>query len=225
MSQSISKSIPVHIVLPEMLMALGIRAALCTHAMLDVRILPVRDGDVPVVKDGVVVTNYHHGLQLVRRARADARTVGASAVHVLVMSARDREHEIRFALEEGVRGYLPVSCPPPELTEAVLSLSRGRRHLSAVAAARMADSLGRESLTLREQQVLALLACGECNKLIARQLHITIGTVKSHVKSIMHKLDASSRAKAVSIASARGLIEIAGLMAASECPDQDMHFA
>jgi DNA-binding NarL/FixJ family response regulator len=225
MNPTPSAFIPVHIVLPEMLVALGIQTALSNHDRLDVRIVPCGDDEVPGLDGGVIVTDYHRGLQFVRRARACPRTANAPPVRVLVMSARDREHEIRLALEEGVHGYLPVSCPPPELAEAILTLSRGLRYLSAVVAARMADSFGREALTLREHEVLALLACGECNKLIARRLDIAVGTVKSHVKSIMHKLDASSRAKAVSIANERGLVEVAGFAAASERLDRHTHFA
>jgi DNA-binding NarL/FixJ family response regulator len=73
----------------------------------------------------------------------------------------------------------------------------------------MADSLTREALTAREAEVLDLLACGQCNKSIARQLDIAVGTVKAHVKAIMAKLDASSRTQAVSVAAQRGLVSLA----------------
>jgi DNA-binding NarL/FixJ family response regulator len=225
MSLTISHPTPVHIVLPEILVAIGIKAALCSQTTLDVRIVACVGTGVPEVENGVIVTDYHRGLQFVRCARACPRPAAGLPVPVLVVSARDREHEIRFALEEGVHGYLPVSCPPTELADAVLALSRGLRYLSAVVAARMAGSFGRQALTLREHEVLALLACGECNKLISRRLDIAVGTVKSHVKSIMHKLDASSRAKAVSIATERGLVEVAGFAAVSERPDRQTHFA
>lgn len=50
------------------------------------------------------------------------------------------------------------------------------------------------------------MACGQCNKSIARDLRIAVGTVKAHVKAIMSKLEASSRTQAVSVAVQRGLV-------------------
>ncbi|MNY29179.1 Transcriptional regulatory protein LiaR [compost metagenome] len=65
-----------------------------------------------------------------------------------------------------------------------------------------------EQLTLREDQVLRLLARGQCNKTIARQLGIAVGTVKTHVKGVLAKLGASSRTEAASIAAEKGMVEI-----------------
>ena len=86
-------------------------------------------------------------------------------------------------------------------------MANGLRYVSRSVAQRMADSLARTSLTLRETEVLSLAAGGESNKAIARDLAIKSGTVKSHMSSIMSKLGASSRTHAASIAAARGLVE------------------
>ena len=71
----------------------------------------------------------------------------------------------------------------------------------------MADSLTRATLTSRETEVLSLVAAGQPNKIIARQLRIELGTVKSHMSAIMAKLGASSRTHAARIAASRGLVE------------------
>ena len=144
----------------------------------------------------VVVTDYAGG---VRRAARGPR--------VLIVTPNDREHEIRIALESGVHGYLLLGRPVDELTEAVHTLGRGLRYLGLEVSQRMADSLTREQLTGRETQVLRLLARGLCNKSIAQQLDIGLGTVKAHVRGILAKLEASSRTEVVSIAVQRGLIE------------------
>jgi len=144
----------------------------------------------------VVVTDYAGG---VRRAARGPR--------VLIVTPNDREHEIRIALESGVHGYLLLGRPVDELTEAVRTLGRGLRYLGLEVSQRMADSLTREQLTGRETQVLRLLARGLCNKSIAQQLDIGLGTVKAHVRGILAKLEASSRTEVVSIAVQRGLIE------------------
>jgi DNA-binding CsgD family transcriptional regulator len=59
----------------------------------------------------------------------------------------------------------------------------------------MADSLTRASLTSREIEVLRIVVTGESNNSVARQLHIEVGTVKSHVSAIMTKLGATSRTR------------------------------
>ncbi|MES1265836.1 MAG: response regulator transcription factor, partial [Variovorax sp.] len=62
-------------------------------------------------------------------------------------------------------------------------------------------------LTEREEQILKLLAEGKSNRAIGQTLHITESTVKSHVKSLFVKLDATSRAEAIALAARRGLVK------------------
>ena len=64
------------------------------------------------------------------------------------------------------------------------------------------------ALTQRELDVLALMAEGASNKLIARQLGISVHTVKFHVGSLLDKLDATGRTDAVAHAARRGIIEL-----------------
>lgn len=61
-------------------------------------------------------------------------------------------------------------------------------------------------LTRRECEVLQLIAIGHCNKTIARDLGISVETVKSHVKNILAKLGAKARTHAVALATRRGLL-------------------
>lgn len=64
------------------------------------------------------------------------------------------------------------------------------------------------ALTQRELDVLALMAEGASNKMIARQLSISVHTVKFHVGSLLDKLDATGRTDAVAHAARRGVIEL-----------------
>ncbi|BAL79094.1 response regulator transcription factor [Bradyrhizobium cosmicum] len=64
------------------------------------------------------------------------------------------------------------------------------------------------TLTQRELDVLALMAEGASNKMIARQLGISVHTVKFHVGSLLDKLDATGRTDAVAHAARRGVIEL-----------------
>lgn len=190
----------------EPLLAVGLAAALRSVPGLAVTahgIEPASAGGRPV---DVVVTDYLAGMELA----ASQRQGGAgplAAARVMIVAAQDRENNVRRALEAGVHGYLLLGSSLDELACGVQALARGSKYLSMEVAQRMADSLTHEALTAREADVMRLLARGDCNKTIARRLDIAIGTVKTHVKSIMAKLDAASRTQAVTIAARRGLVD------------------
>jgi DNA-binding NarL/FixJ family response regulator len=186
----------------EPLIAVGLAAALQQCPGLAVQ---VHGGDgLPAEGADVIVADYQDGIQLA--SAASAKGPGRKAARVLVMTGQDREHDVRQALEAGVHGYLLLGCPIHELIAGVSALGRGSRYLCLAVAQRMAESLTREALTPREADVLGLLVRGHCNKSIAKELAIAVGTVKAHVKAIMGKLEASSRTQAASVAVQRGLI-------------------
>jgi DNA-binding NarL/FixJ family response regulator len=153
----------------------------------------------------VIVADYDSGLAASEQMRRDRNI---HAPFVLIVTELDKEWDVRMAMDSGVHGYLLQGCSPEELVKAVRMLSKGMRYLSESVTRCVADSLSRESLTNRENDVLQLLAKGCCNKLIARALGIGVGTVKTHVKGLMSKLNATARTHAVAIAAQRGLIRI-----------------
>ena len=121
------------------------------------------------------------------------------------------------ALRAGVRGVLPRDATPDEIVAAVEAAAVGLVTLPAelaanVAAAARPASTARptaptsQPLTRREIEVLGMLAEGLANKNIAARLGISEHTVKTHVASILMKLDAFSRAEAVAIGARQGLI-------------------
>jgi DNA-binding NarL/FixJ family response regulator len=187
----------------EPLIAVGLASALRQVSGFSVQ---MHGGDgLPAQPVDVIVADYQDGLQLV--SAPGMRPPNLKSARVMVLTAHDREHEVRQALEAGVHGYLLLGCPIQELIAGVYALGRGSRYLCLAVAQRMAESLTREALTPREADVLRLLVRGQCNKSIAKQLDIAVGTVKAHVKAIMGKLDASSRTQAASVAAQRGLID------------------
>lgn len=188
------------------LLALGLGAVLGALPGLDVRRATGADGE-PDVAVHVLLTDYAGALRHLAGLRCHAVPRALAGARVLVAGASDREHDVRRALEAGVHGYLPLGCGVDELAAAVQALGRGGRYLSMTVAQRMAESLTHEALTARETEVLTLIVRGRCNKTIARELAIAVGTVKAHVKAIMAKLDATSRTHAASIAARRGLVE------------------
>lgn len=154
----------------------------------------------------VIVADYEQGLAAASRpARAaDGRPC---APKVLVFTSRCSEADVRFALRAGVLGYLVQGCTPQDAIQAARSVHRGARYFCPLATERMASSLAHSALTTREVEVLDLLANGLSNKLIARQMNLTVGTVKSHVGAILGKLGSTSRTQAVVVAAGRGLVQ------------------
>lgn len=149
----------------------------------------------------VVVTDYCDGMQ---RAQQSAGMPGAAAI--LVVTQREREWDVRSALAAGVQGYVLQSCSAEQLKMAVELLACGQRYVTPELNRYVADRSARSSLTGRETDVLQLLAQGYCNKTIARELGIGVGTVKTHVKGVFDKLGATARTHAVALATQRGMV-------------------
>jgi DNA-binding NarL/FixJ family response regulator len=186
----------IHVQHADPAMSIGLHAILLAHGEWRVT-LESRD---PGAGGGaaVLVADYAAGVELARRADTAAR--------VLIVTQLDKESQVRKALADGVAGYVLQSCSPDELAEAVRRLAAGRSYLGKAIASYAADGRSRIALTGRETEVLQLLAEGCCNKSIARRLGIGVGTVKTHMKGLMHKLDATARIHVVAVAARRGLI-------------------
>ncbi|MFC0253118.1 response regulator transcription factor [Massilia consociata] len=197
----------VHIMHADPIVTIGLHAVLAEHPGLRVT-THLRHPEAQRAAR-VLVTDYDTGVALARQPAGLGQLPG-----VLVVTSFDKEWEVRLAMDAGVAGYLPQSCAPDELSHAVGLLARGQRYLSESMTRSVADSLTREALTGRETDVLQLLAQGCCNKSIARKLGIGVGTVKTHVKGVMNKLDATARTHAVVVATQRGLIRPGGGAAA-----------
>jgi DNA-binding NarL/FixJ family response regulator len=127
-------------------------------------------------------------------------------VRVIVVTSDQREVSIRRAIEAGVKGYLPLSSTLVSIVHAVRSVVAGGTAIDPLAATKMLESIQGNSLTGREHQVLRLIGLGLGNKAIANKLGITVGTVKSHVKQVLAKLEVASRTQAAMLAQRRGLL-------------------
>lgn len=143
------------------------------------------------------------GVEAIRRIRASDPTSA-----VIVLTTYDGDEDIYQALKAGARGYLPKDTEPAELFVAIRSAGSGKTYLPPTIASKLLERLNAETLTDRELEIVQLLVKGHSNKVVARHLGITEGTVKTHVKSVLGKLDATSRTEAVSIALRRGLARI-----------------
>ncbi|CAL9522451.1 Transcriptional regulatory protein LiaR [Streptomyces sp. enrichment culture] len=142
-------------------------------------------------------------------AEATARiTARPGAPRVLVVTTYDSDADTLPAIEAGATGYLLKDAPPEDLAAAVRTAAAGRTTLAPAVADRLMHRLRTPgtSLTRRETEVLALVAEGLSNQAVAHRLHLTEGTIKSHLARVYAKLGVDSRTAAVATATGLGLI-------------------
>jgi len=129
-------------------------------------------------------------------------------IHVLVLTSADQDRIVLEAMEAGAVGYLLKDTDVHDLRRAIRSTSSGERYISPRLAGRLINELNcpdkGTSLTGREEEILQLLAKGYSNKEIATALQIGLPTVKTHVSTILGKLQVSSRTQAALLAKAQG---------------------
>jgi DNA-binding NarL/FixJ family response regulator len=132
-------------------------------------------------------------------------------VQVLVLTTYDTDSEIVRAVEAGATGYLLKDVPREELFRAVRLCAKGEAVLSPPVAARLLGRMrgpSQENLSVRELEVLALVAKGLSNKEIARKLKISEATVKTHLLHTFEKLGVDDRTAAVTVALERGILHL-----------------
>ncbi len=121
---------------------------------------------------------------------------------VVLTSATDDEHLVR-AIRAGATSYLLKTATADQVIAAVRDAAAGTANLSPVLLTRLTQALHRppapdplQPLSRREREVLRLIARGHSNRQIARELGIGVQTVKTHVSSILTKLDLEDRVQA-----------------------------
>ncbi|MGV9701299.1 response regulator [Streptomyces sp. NPDC003483] len=127
---------------------------------------------------------------------------------VLVLTTYDTDADVTRAIGAGATGYLLKAERPEELFAAIHAAAQGRTTLSAPVAGRVLAGLRspRPTLTDRERDILAQLSRGLGNRDIAKALHISEATVKTHLGRIYGKLGVDTRAGAVAVAKERRLL-------------------
>lgn len=136
---------------------------------------------------------------------------------IVILTTSSDERDLIEALRSGARGYLLKDMEPDELVAALRDIDAGKTVVAPNLTQILAEVVQGKStmpdlesspfdeLTPRETEILGLLAEGQSNKVIARNLGISDGTVKLHVKAILRKLDVHSRVEAAVMAVEHGL--------------------
>jgi len=127
---------------------------------------------------------------------------------ILVLSTLDGDENIHRALRAGASGYLLKDVSGAELATAIRAVHSGQPYLSVEVAGNLAEHIHAEKLTLREMDVLRLVAKGLSNREIGATLFIVEGTVKAHTASIRRKLMVNDQAHAVLVAIRRGILSV-----------------
>jgi DNA-binding NarL/FixJ family response regulator len=143
------------------------------------------------------------GIEAITAIRGEFRDA-----RIVVLTTYAGDAQAAAALKAGAVGYLLKSLVRKELLETIRAVHSGKRRVPPEIATEIAEHVADDALTAREVDVLRRVAAGKSNKLIAAELDISEGTVKTHMKSILPKLDASDRTHAVMIALKRGILDL-----------------
>jgi two-component system nitrate/nitrite response regulator NarL len=132
---------------------------------------------------------------------------------IVMLTTSNEEQDLVECLRNGASGYLLKDMEPTELVTALRDIVSGKTIVAPELAAVLArvvqgdvdefaakETNPFDELTPREHEILCLLAEGQSNKVIARNLGISDGTVKLHVKAILRKLNVHSRVEAAVMA-------------------------
>lgn len=143
------------------------------------------------------------GLDVLRRIKAIN-----DELRVVMITASDDSNHLLSAISAGADGYLMKDTAPDDMIRQLSAVMNGQVALNPAGVSMLAEGLRNQAsdsslqensdsdgseLTLREQQTLKLIAQGMSNKLIARELGISDGTVKVYVKNLLRKLNLHSR--------------------------------
>lgn len=153
------------------------------------------------------------GIEATRRITAPEH-----APRVLVLTTFDLDEYVYAALRAGASGFLLKDTPPAHLLEAVRVVASGEALLAPTITRRLIAEFVRQpeparrpartlaGITDREREVLTLIARGLCNSEIEHHLHLSRGTVKTHIGRLLAKLDARDRAQLVIVGYETGLV-------------------
>jgi DNA-binding NarL/FixJ family response regulator len=136
-------------------------------------------------------------------------------IEILALTSVLEDEKVIGAVRAGAIGYLLKDTQADELIRAIKGAAAGQAQLSRAAAERLMREIHAptqpDALTERETEVLRLLAIGQSNKEIARNLGVNESTIKSHVSNILAKLGVQGRTQAALHAVRSGLVPTAAL--------------
>ena len=151
------------------------------------------------------------GIEAIEAIKAENREA-----RILVLTSFAEDEMVFTAVKAGALGYLLKDATPDELLTAVRNVNRGEPAMNSIIANNLMREIRRESdlpptaepLTVREVEVLKLVAQGKSNQEIAETLVISERTVRTHVSNILSKLHLANRTQAALYALREGLADL-----------------
>ena len=143
------------------------------------------------------------GVDVIQRVRA-----AVPNARFIVLTTFDGDEDIYRALQAGARAYLLKGMTVDVLISTIRQVHAGKSCIPPVIAQKLAERMGSEQLTHREQDVLEQIVRGKSNKEIGQEVEISEATVKTHINSLLGKLGVTDRTQAATAALQRGLVQL-----------------
>lgn len=170
-------------------------------------------------EEGLLMTEHLHDVRLICIDLGLPKIQGVDAVSIfrtkfpraviIVVSGNEQPELQRLAMERGANSFIPKSATPNEIAQLVHRVMAGEWLMPALdidASRKTEVSQIKPVLTLRQSEVLNLLASGLSNKQIARQMNLAEVTVKLHITGIFRAFGANCRSQALLVARKSGLL-------------------
>jgi two-component system NarL family response regulator len=143
------------------------------------------------------------GVEAIRIIRS-----GCQSARIIVLSTYQGDEDIFRALEAGAATYLLKDTLGADLVRTIRDVAAGGRPIPPEVAQRLTERMLKPGLTVRETEVVRLIARGLRNKEIAAHLSISEETAQGHVKNILAKFGVHDRTEAVAVAIRRGIVHL-----------------
>jgi DNA-binding NarL/FixJ family response regulator len=186
----------------------GIRALL-EREMPGVEVLDAVNAAAAIADDAphpdVVVIDPSSAGGEVEKLVGDLRRTLDSAI--VVFTGNGGPRLLADALKAGVKGYVRKDSPPEDLVRAIQAAQSGEFYVDPALSSTIVLEEGDRTLTVRQREILQMLADGMQTDAVAKSLGLSTETVRTHTKRILAKLHADTRTQAVAIAIRNGLIQ------------------
>jgi len=158
---------------------------------------------VPDVLPDVILTDIQlpgiNGIECIRKLKIDC-----PSIQFMILTVFEEDEKIFEALNAGATGYLLKSAPPEIIFNSIKEIHNGGSPMSPGIARKIIRHFqpamvrdGQQIFTLREKQVLTLMAEGKLVKEIAASLNVTVHAIKKHIKNIYLKMHVQNKVEAV----------------------------
>ena len=154
--------------------------------------------------DVVVIDPSPAGAEVERLVSELQRTLDSA---IVVFTGNGGARLLADALQAGVKGYVRKDSPPEDLVRAIQAASSGDFYVDPALSSTIVLEEGDRTLTVRQREILQMLADGMQTDAVAKSLGLSTETVRTHTKRILAKLQADTRTQAVAIAIRNGLIQ------------------